>query len=199
MSVYFIEAIGARRVKIGFSDDPAKRLSQLQTGSPHKLQLLFSLPGDCETERQYHKKYAHLRVGPNSEWFYFDAELKQLIDAAMMYDPHRPEEHEDLPVLRGILTNLTERWFENNDGTTESPMAFLLVWCPECRRHHRHGWCLDDDYDVVSHRAAHCDKESAFSEKGYFIGVVKQPGVHSLPPGKPIVRLIRRRRRPAIK
>lgn len=197
MSVYFIEAIGAHRVKIGYADDPAKRLPQLQTGCPYNLQLLFSIPGDRDTERQYHDKYSHLRVSPSSEWFYFDAELKQLIDAAIMYDLHHPEKHEGLPVLRGILTNLTKCYFENADGITESRDAYLQIWCPECYRHHRHGWCLDDDYDVISHRAAHCDKESAYSQNGYFIGVVKRPGVHCHPPGKPILRPIRRRCRAA--
>lgn len=191
MSVYFIEAIGAHRVKIGYSDDPIKRLLQLQTGCPHDLKLLFSIPGNRDTERQYHDKYVHLRVSPTSEWFFFDCELKQLIDATMMYAPYRPEEHKGLPILRGILTNLTESWFKNADGITESPDATLQIWCPECRRHHRHGWCLDDDYDVISHRVAHCDRGSMYAQDGYFIGVVKRPGVHCHQPGKPIVRPIR--------
>lgn len=195
MSVYFVEALGARRVKIGFADDPAKRLLQLQTGCPFELRLLFSVPGDRHLEREYHRKYAHLRVDKDSEWFFFDADLKQLIDAAMMYDPHRPEMHEGLPVLRGILTNLTERWFQNRDGITESPNAYLQLWCPECCRHHRHGWDLHDDYNVVSHRVAHCDTNSAYRDNGYFIGVVKQPGVHWHTPGKPIERPLPRRRR----
>jgi len=193
MSVYFIEAVGTHRVKIGCSDDPAKRLSELQPGSPHHLQLLFSVPGTRATERRYRRKYAHLRVNPSSEWFFFDSDLKQMIDAAMMYDPNHPETYEGLPVLRGILTGLTERWFENADGKTESPQAHLQIMCPECDRHHRHGWNLQDGFDVVSHRTAHCDAESLFKENGYFIGVVKQAGIHCHPPGKPIVRPLRRR------
>jgi hypothetical protein len=70
MSVYFIEAIGTNRVKIGHAEDPEKRLAELQTASPFDLQLLFSFPGDEALEAQYHAKYAHLRVRPNGEWFF---------------------------------------------------------------------------------------------------------------------------------
>jgi hypothetical protein len=189
MSVYFIEAVGTNRVKIGYAGNPRERLCQLQPGSlGHPLRLLFSVPGNRETEAEYHHRYRHLRVSADSEWFYFDSKLKQLIDAVMMYDA---ETHDGLPVLRGILTNLTQKWFRNPDGKTESPQAHLQIMCPESDRPHRHGWRLHDGYDTLRHKRAHCDAGSRFREKGYYVGVINQPGIHCHEPGRPIIRPIR--------
>jgi hypothetical protein len=43
--VYIIHAVGISQVKIGFSDDPKLRLSDLQTGSPFPLELIGSREG----------------------------------------------------------------------------------------------------------------------------------------------------------
>jgi hypothetical protein len=65
-SVYFIQA-GGGDIKIGFSDNPAKRLAQLQTGQPQRLRLLATIPGDARREREIHARFArHRRQG---EWF----------------------------------------------------------------------------------------------------------------------------------
>lgn len=55
-------------VKIGFADDVAARLVQLQTGNPYGLHLLAVLTGvDAKLERTYHRALAEHRV--RGEWF----------------------------------------------------------------------------------------------------------------------------------
>jgi hypothetical protein len=57
-------------VKIGHADDPAKRLRELQTGNPCKLELLAILPNHGQTaERALHKKFARYATGGGREWF----------------------------------------------------------------------------------------------------------------------------------
>ena len=75
--VYFIEALGMDKVKIGFSNDPERRLSVLQTGSPSKLIMVAKIPGDIQLEKQLHNKFDHIRI--NKEWFHATKELKEFI------------------------------------------------------------------------------------------------------------------------
>lgn len=65
MSVYFIRA--GNYIKIGYADDPRKRLKELQTGNPNKLELLGSIPGDVSREKEVHHIFSDFRV--NGEWF----------------------------------------------------------------------------------------------------------------------------------
>lgn len=73
--VYFIEAIGANRLKIGYTvGEPEKRLKELQTGCPHKLRLVHAIGGEQSDERELHAVFAHLRE--NGEWFRYEGEIR---------------------------------------------------------------------------------------------------------------------------
>jgi hypothetical protein len=63
--VYFVAFDGF--VKIGVAKNVKKRVSQLQSGCPHQLDLIGVVEGDRETEAAYHKKFRKLRV--SGEWF----------------------------------------------------------------------------------------------------------------------------------
>lgn len=68
MPVYFAHAVGTELVKIGFTGgDPAERLRGLQTGCPHRLELIAVIPGGESDEGRWHEDYAADRV--NGEWF----------------------------------------------------------------------------------------------------------------------------------
>jgi len=189
MAIYFIHATTTNRVKIGYSENPQERLRQLQTGSPFTLQLLRTFEGNRTDEAMYHQKFRHLRIDESSEWFLFDAELRELINALEMVST---ESVDGMPVLRGVITGLTDRWFGNSDGLTESPDAYLHVYCPQCERPHRHGWSLADGLTAISHRAAHCDNGGSYKDRGYYIGLVQRPGVHAHSPGKLLQRPTKR-------
>ena len=65
--IYLIEALGTGLVKIGYSNNPSKRLSGLQTASPHDLTLFRVLPGEIEDEHDLHQRFSIHRV--RGEWF----------------------------------------------------------------------------------------------------------------------------------
>lgn len=74
--VYFLEAVGSDKVKIGYTSDLFRRYKTLQTGCPLTLNLWGAIPASKKTEKHIHKSF----VGFNSrhtsnllgksEWFY---------------------------------------------------------------------------------------------------------------------------------
>lgn len=75
--IYFIEAVGANAVKIGFTEQkPEDRLAALQTGCPHPLRLMGVMDGDVAEERRLHARFKRLRT--TGEWFKLDDELRFL-------------------------------------------------------------------------------------------------------------------------
>lgn len=69
LGVYFIQAREGGLIKIGRSDDPARRLREFQAGCPVDLVLLFA--GRCVDfnidETELHNRFAEYRV--RGEWF----------------------------------------------------------------------------------------------------------------------------------
>jgi hypothetical protein len=54
-------------VKIGWSANVAARIKELQTGAPEKIELYLVIDAIRDKERDFHKKFAHLRTC--GEWF----------------------------------------------------------------------------------------------------------------------------------
>ena len=75
--VYFIEAVGLHRIKIGVSDNPEKRIKQLSTGSPVELKLIATIAGDSSLEKELHDRFKHLKQ--DKEWFHLTKELNEYI------------------------------------------------------------------------------------------------------------------------
>lgn len=76
-AVYFIED-NIERIKIGFSNDPQKRLRELQTGSSNSLHLIGSIPGGKHLESKLHSNFAHLKL--KNEWFHATQGLRGFIE-----------------------------------------------------------------------------------------------------------------------
>lgn len=77
MTVYLIQskATGGN-IKIGITQNVERRIGQL--GLPG-VTVLAELPGDEAVERQLHKRFSHLRIGTDGEWFYPGEELLDFI------------------------------------------------------------------------------------------------------------------------
>lgn len=60
-------------VKIGYTKNIHKRLSQLQTSSPVKLEVLHLIDGDVSLEKELHKMFKNYRA--NGEWFNYNSEI----------------------------------------------------------------------------------------------------------------------------
>ena len=69
--VYFIQ--DGDRIKIGFSEFPDFRLDQLKTAIPN-AELLGSVLGGTELEKQLHEKFKHLHI--DREWFKDSKEIR---------------------------------------------------------------------------------------------------------------------------
>lgn len=76
--VYFFEAEGLGRVKIGRSRNHWTRQAQLAPGSPAPLRLLGTIPGGCHRETELHHRFAEHRV--HGEWFALTDDLRSEIE-----------------------------------------------------------------------------------------------------------------------
>ncbi|HYT91147.1 MAG TPA: GIY-YIG nuclease family protein [Gemmataceae bacterium] len=75
--IYFVEAVGQERIKIGKADNPEARVMQLQTGSAVELRLLGVIADQPSREAELHAAFAKDRV--QGEWFHATAELRDYI------------------------------------------------------------------------------------------------------------------------
>ncbi len=80
--VYFIQADENGPIKIGFtSDDPKRRLNQLQTGNASTLKLLGAIRGNSTRERQFHTELAEWRL--QGEWFESNPKVLAAVESAL--------------------------------------------------------------------------------------------------------------------
>lgn len=77
--IYFVLSSETKEIKIGYTErNVDKRIAEMQTGHPHKLELLASLSGNMEFEKSLHRKFGAMRI--RGEWFMPDPALIQYID-----------------------------------------------------------------------------------------------------------------------
>lgn len=126
--IYYIQRGEDGPIKIGTSNDPERRLAELQTGSGEPLRLLAVIPGDRSLERQIHSALRdHQGIG---EWFKpSPAELEYLQRLMKV----------EYEVVDGKAYAVLHR--ETQGAVTER--------CPFCWTPHRHG--IPD-----GHRVPHC-------------------------------------------
>lgn len=75
MSVYFARSeIG---IKIGFSENPEKRMRALLSRVRRDIVLLLVLDGDMDVERKFHKRFSSLRI--RDEWFKEKGQLAEFL------------------------------------------------------------------------------------------------------------------------
>ncbi|HET6884182.1 MAG TPA: GIY-YIG nuclease family protein, partial [Pirellulales bacterium] len=83
--VYFIEAVGADRVKIGVSGDVGKRFDQLAASFPGPLKLLGRIAGGRAREASLHRRLANFHIG--GEWFHLTPGVRAIIQTVIADDP----------------------------------------------------------------------------------------------------------------
>jgi hypothetical protein len=74
--LYFIKV--GDKVKVGTSSDVNKRMKQIQTGNPDKVEKLAEFEGFAEKESGIHKELSDIHV--RGEWFKFGDKIKWVID-----------------------------------------------------------------------------------------------------------------------
>jgi hypothetical protein len=88
---YFFITEDHTRIKIGHSVDPTDRRGDLQTGSPEELEILHVTTGGEKVEKQWQRRFAHLRIGAGEEWFRADRELLDAIERDREANPKEAE------------------------------------------------------------------------------------------------------------
>lgn len=79
--IYFIEAVGAGRIKIGYTNDGLKaRIADLSTASAFPLRVLATSPGSLKLERELHLAFRNYRA--RREWFHANETLVDLCERA---------------------------------------------------------------------------------------------------------------------
>jgi hypothetical protein len=84
MSVYFITCRQTGTVKIGSSLEPHARLRELQTAHPFELKVEAVIPGGCEEEFDFHRRFAEERL--KGEWF----TITDMIELIIKQNPPPP-------------------------------------------------------------------------------------------------------------
>lgn len=84
--VYAIGARPLREVKIGWSEMPSNRLSQLQTGNHQKLQIIGQIAATDVQESEIHRLLWHWRL--YGEWFRYEGAVISFVE--MLPSPPPP-------------------------------------------------------------------------------------------------------------
>jgi Meiotically up-regulated gene 113 len=124
---YFIRCDASNRIKIGRSDDPVQRCTDLEAAGSGKLTLIGSVTGDCEL--RMHRELKKFRV--HREWFTASEtvinavarELEIRPDIVMKVADSRPEKpkcRQSFGPSKQVGIRLTEDEFERNYAVNEA-------------------------------------------------------------------------------
>jgi hypothetical protein len=154
-NVYLIQCGNSTYYKIGHSNYPLERLTNLQVGSPHNLKLIACCPGGKTIEDYLHNVYNSNKV--RGEWFNFnEEELKSFIDVmkGIRNDSHTDDENrviddtkkenktEDLQPTINLLNILSSKLITNSiednqdkllHNNTEDEIIKCLRSCGFCK------------------------------------------------------------------
>lgn len=75
--IYFIEAVGMKRIKIGYSENFPNRIKVLSNSSPVPLKVLKLVTGTQDTEQALLHVFAKFRT--HGEWFRAESVLVHFI------------------------------------------------------------------------------------------------------------------------
>ncbi len=100
---YAMRFAGETDIKFGYAKDPAKRLKQLQTGQPKRLELIVAWPvsapaGKELPDRRLHRRFAAYRISPDGEWFAGSAEVLAFIHGVLA-DPQNYQKQKEAAQL----------------------------------------------------------------------------------------------------
>jgi|LSQX01.3.fsa_nt_gb hypothetical protein len=81
--VYFVQCKDTKRIKIGYSKNPNKRIYDMNIGSSGELNLLAKIPGNIDLEEIIHRSMNHYNV--KGEWYAPNDELIGCIKRIIEY------------------------------------------------------------------------------------------------------------------
>lgn len=75
--VYFVERGVGGPIKIGWSQDVDRRVTELQTANAELLRVIGKIPGRMRNEALMHERFSHLRM--EAEWFRNSSEIHEFL------------------------------------------------------------------------------------------------------------------------
>ena len=112
--IYFVKDTVTQAIKIGRSKKPKGRLSELQTGNPHKLVILGTVAGAANEEASFHGKFVQHRL--EGEWFKGEI-IEEVLDIIATHTRQR------LEIRRKTVTDVTN----GADKTDGDPLPDATV------------------------------------------------------------------------
>jgi len=123
--IYFVQPTTGGPIKIGFSEDVARRLRDLQAMSPVKLRVISSFAGTIFDEKRIHEELKQFRA--HGEWFHDVSEVREVIDretTPIVDDDHNPFAlfgltEEEGRTLLGLTEKVARSYLSVLDATRE--------------------------------------------------------------------------------
>jgi hypothetical protein len=143
MPIYMIQVSDRPYVKIGFSENPPRRLSKIQACHVDRVSIIRLLHGSWSDEYELHQRFADLHV--RCEWYQRSEEMLGDIGLDDLSIPVIPEAIERSPVQARAARNkaIREKWSDPASGLrnrkrTSSPGSIRMTlpgqWSPPLTR-----------------------------------------------------------------
>jgi len=149
--IYFIQEGDNGPVKIGFSNDPGRRLQQLKTGSSKPLKLLAVIEGDANKEKELHASFQEFHISgewfkPVTEIFLYISSMApgtfKIVECPVCEMQYLPNVAEDVQahterhalILKGALPYSVRElmkeygWVQARDGVHRGKLAIAFAW-----------------------------------------------------------------------
>jgi excisionase family DNA binding protein len=117
--VYFIQSVDGGPIKIGYADDPEKRLAEIQRMSPTQLCILNIVDGDRKCEGFIHRCFKKLRL--HGEWFEPGDKLVDFVNNPNVTELKKKREAEKQAELRRKEARKRERELRKKQKKRTSP------------------------------------------------------------------------------
>jgi hypothetical protein len=100
---YAVRVVGETEIKFGYAKDPKRRLKQLQTGQPKRLELIVAWPVAASLgelpDKAIHRRFATHRINPDGEWFSGAPDVLAFVDE-MLADPNSYQRQQEAEIER---------------------------------------------------------------------------------------------------
>jgi len=96
--VYFIQSGNNGAIKIGYTKDVDRRIKELQTSNPEKLNLLLKVGAEPNDEKVMHDKFKKYCI--NLEWYSPSDELIKFIRKFQSYGSNILFRHENIEIIK---------------------------------------------------------------------------------------------------
>jgi hypothetical protein len=137
--VYFLVSPGQRRVKIGTTNNLARRISKLQEGNPERLELRATVPGGEAEERRQFDRFRHL-YALQGEWFWLRGQLATFLAGQPLPSVKLPPRRTPRPG-RGTPENL------NNGGRRLGNRKSAIIRAKQARHFARKVMAVVSGFD----------------------------------------------------